>query len=133
MGNYWWLSRGRSHPSLSSVDEKIYAAYSTTDGLLSVESYEGLKNSNIGKDVTLNNFSILVSTGDISPQGSVLATSTPAVRFNQRISLTFSWRFSCDSIRDCNDGNENFDFSLFTASSTVDLTDINPSFNPAVF
>ena len=134
--DYWEITggylEGGQHPSLSSVDEKIYAAYSTTDGLLSVESYEGLNNSNIGKEVTLNNFSNLVSTGDISPQGSILATSTPAVRFNQRISLIpFPGASVVIPLGTVMTATENFDFSLFTASSTVDLTDINPSFNPS--
>lgn len=133
--DYWEITggylEGGQYPSLSSADDKIYASYSTSAGRLSVENYEGFNSSSTGKEVPLANIGNLVAAGDMSPQGGLSATSTPAVKFNQRINLIpFAGASVVISAGTIMTANENFDSSLLTATSTVDLTGIASSLTP---
>jgi len=133
--DYWEITGGYledgQYPSLSSFGEKIYAVYSTGDGRMSVDSYEGFSSASTGKEVPLADIVNLVTSGDMSPQGGLSATSTPAVKFNQRLSLIpFAGASVVIPSGTVMTATENFDSSLLSASSTVDLTGIASSLNP---
>lgn len=133
---YWeirggYLEQGH-YPSLSPKDNKIYAVYSDNNGALKVVSHEEIGYNNIGKDVSLEDIDNLIENGDMSPQGGVSATSTTAVKFNQKINITpFAGASISIPSGEVMTASEPFDTSILTASSSVNLTGISSAFNPA--
>jgi len=123
------------YPSLytkSAGDYDVSTAYLNSDGAVKVVNYKEINYSGSGKDVPLSEVSGLIESGDMSPQGGGTATSTPAIKFNQKLNIIpFTGASVLIPSGTVMTATELFNSSLLSASSTVNLNGINSSFTPA--